>query len=84
MLSFKFNVALLAMFHYHLGLDMHLEAVVGLAASFTDTYDLNQICIMLCADHGPCVSGAHNTIVTGKGRKGPSFQPCLRYTMAMR
>ncbi|KAL3578670.1 hypothetical protein D5086_020174 [Populus alba] len=48
----ELNVALLALFHYHLGFNMHLEAVVGLAASFTDTYDLNQICIMLCADHG--------------------------------
>jgi citrate synthase len=69
MLSFKFNVALLALFHYPLGFDMHLEAIVGLAASFTDTYDLNQICIMLCADHGPCVSGAHNTIVTARAGK---------------
>ena len=34
MQSFKFNVALVALFHYHLGFDMHLEAVVGLAASF--------------------------------------------------
>ncbi|KAH8496424.1 hypothetical protein H0E87_019256 [Populus deltoides] len=65
----EFNVALLALFHYPLGFDMHLEAVVGLAASFTDTYDLNQICIMLCADHGPCVSGAHNTIVTARAGK---------------
>ncbi len=23
-----------------------------------------QTCLMLCADHGPCVSGAHSTIVT--------------------
>lgn len=30
---------------------------------------LNQICIMLCADHGPCVSGAHNTIVTARAGK---------------
>ncbi|KAE8725852.1 ATP-citrate synthase beta chain protein 1 [Hibiscus syriacus] len=28
-----------------------------------------EICIMLCADHGPCVSGAHNTIVTAKAGK---------------
>lgn len=28
-----------------------------------------QICIMLCADHGPCVSGAHNTIVTARAGK---------------
>jgi len=32
--SFKFNIALLALFHYHLGFDMHLEVVVGLTASF--------------------------------------------------
>lgn len=30
---------------------------------------LGQICIMLCADHGPCVSGAHNTIVTARAGK---------------
>ena len=24
---------------------------------------------MLCADHGPCVSGAHNTIVTARAGK---------------
>lgn len=29
----------------------------------------HQICIMLCADHGPCVSGAHNTIVTARAGK---------------
>lgn len=28
-----------------------------------------QICVMLCADHGPCVSGAHNTIVTARAGK---------------
>ncbi|KAJ4888122.1 ATP-citrate synthase beta chain protein 2 [Raphanus sativus] len=28
-----------------------------------------EICIMLCADHGPCVSGAHNTIVTPRAGK---------------
>lgn len=28
-----------------------------------------EICIMLCADHGPCVSGAHNTIVTARAGK---------------
>lgn len=22
-----------------------------------------EICILLCTDHGPCVSGAHNTII---------------------
>ncbi|KAL6561713.1 ATP-citrate synthase beta chain protein 1 [Orobanche minor] len=26
----------------------------------------SSICIMLCADHSPCVSGAHNTIVTAR------------------
>lgn len=30
---------------------------------------IGQICIMLCADHGPCVSGAHNTIVTARAGK---------------
>lgn len=34
-----------------------------------------QICIMLCADHGPCVSGAHNTIVTA--RAGKDLVSCL-------
>lgn len=28
-----------------------------------------EMCIMLCADHGPCVSGAHNTIVTSRAGK---------------
>ncbi|CAL5378966.1 unnamed protein product [Camellia sinensis] len=28
-----------------------------------------EICVMLCADHGPCVSGAHNTIVTARAGK---------------
>lgn len=28
-----------------------------------------QMCVMLCADHGPCVSGAHNTIVTARAGK---------------
>ncbi|GKC20853.1 ATP-citrate synthase beta chain protein 2 [Tanacetum coccineum] len=28
-----------------------------------------EICVMLCADHGPCVSGAHNTIVTTRAGK---------------
>ncbi|KAL2453865.1 ATP-citrate synthase beta chain protein 2 [Abeliophyllum distichum] len=28
-----------------------------------------EICIVLCADHGPCVSGAHNTIVTARAGK---------------
>jgi citrate synthase len=32
-------------------------------------------CIMLCADHGPCVSGAHNTIVTS--RAGKDLVSCL-------
>ncbi|CAL5391460.1 unnamed protein product [Camellia sinensis] len=27
------------------------------------------ICVMLCADHGPCVSGTHNTIVTARAGK---------------
>eukprot|EP00983_Pelagomonas_calceolata_P053486 1143307-Pelagomonas_calceolata.AAC.6 len=26
-------------------------------------------CVMMCADHGPCVSGAHNTIVTSRAGK---------------
>ena len=30
---------------------------------------------MLCADHGPCVSGAHNTIVTA--RAGKDLVSCL-------
>ncbi|KAH9531432.1 hypothetical protein CY35_19G037900 [Sphagnum magellanicum] len=28
-----------------------------------------EMCVMLCADHGPCVSGAHNTIVTARAGK---------------
>ena len=28
-----------------------------------------QMCIMMCADHGPAVSGAHNTIVTARAGK---------------
>lgn len=36
---------------------------------FISTCYLGQICIMLCADHGPCVSGAHNTIVTARAGK---------------
>ncbi|KAG9143949.1 hypothetical protein Leryth_022968 [Lithospermum erythrorhizon] len=28
-----------------------------------------EMCIMLCADHGPCVSGAHNSIVTARAGK---------------
>ncbi|KAF3597290.1 hypothetical protein DY000_02025797 [Brassica cretica] len=28
-----------------------------------------EICVMMCADHGPCVSGAHNTIVTERSGK---------------
>ncbi|KDD72540.1 hypothetical protein H632_c3215p1 [Helicosporidium sp. ATCC 50920] len=27
------------------------------------------MCVILCADHGPCVSGAHNTIVTARAGK---------------
>ncbi|XLU35486.1 hypothetical protein S245_071552, partial [Arachis hypogaea] len=28
-----------------------------------------EICIILCANHGPCVSGVHNAIVTASARK---------------
>jgi ATP citrate (pro-S)-lyase len=28
-----------------------------------------EMCVMMCADHGPCVSGAHNTIVTARAGK---------------
>jgi len=28
-----------------------------------------ELCIMMCADHGPCVSGAHNTIVASRAGK---------------
>lgn len=34
-----------------------------------------EICIMLCADHGPAVSGAHNSIVTA--RAGKDLVSCL-------
>ena len=37
--------------------------------SLTEPCGFGQICIMLCADHGPCVSGAHNTIVTARAGK---------------
>lgn len=33
------------------------------------------MCIILCADHGPCVSGAHNAIVTS--RAGKDLVSCL-------
>ena len=33
------------------------------------------MCVVLCADHGPCVSGAHNTIVTA--RAGKDIISCL-------
>ncbi|KAM3289177.1 ATP-citrate synthase beta chain protein 2 isoform X1 [Capsicum chacoense] len=34
-----------------------------------------EICVLLCADHGPCVSGAHNSIVTA--RAGKDLVSCL-------
>eukprot|EP00898_Chlorokybus_atmophyticus_P001295 jgi/Chlat1/2166/Chrsp17S00189 len=34
-----------------------------------------ELCLMLCADHGPCVSGAHNSIVTA--RAGKDIVSCL-------
>ncbi|KAH0676610.1 hypothetical protein KY285_024411 [Solanum tuberosum] len=34
-----------------------------------------EICIMMCADHGPCASGAHNSIVTA--RAGKDLISCL-------
>lgn len=34
-----------------------------------------EMCLMLCADHGPAVSGAHNTIVTS--RAGKDLVSCL-------
>jgi ATP citrate (pro-S)-lyase len=34
-----------------------------------------EMCVVLCADHGPCVSGAHNTIVTA--RAGKDLISCL-------
>jgi ATP citrate (pro-S)-lyase len=34
-----------------------------------------EMCVILCADHGPCVSGAHNTIVTS--RAGKDLISCL-------
>lgn len=37
--------------------------------SVADIYHIGQICVMLCADHGPCVSGAHNSIVTARAGK---------------
>jgi ATP citrate (pro-S)-lyase len=34
-----------------------------------------EMCVVLCADHGPCVSGAHNAIVTA--RAGKDLVSCL-------
>eukprot|EP00270_Netrium_digitus_P002348 TRINITY_DN12682_c0_g1_i1.p1 TRINITY_DN12682_c0_g1~~TRINITY_DN12682_c0_g1_i1.p1 ORF type:complete len:609 (-),score=165.79 TRINITY_DN12682_c0_g1_i1:224-2050(-) len=34
-----------------------------------------EMCVVLCADHGPCVSGAHNSIVTS--RAGKDLVSCL-------
>ena len=34
-----------------------------------------EMCLVLCADHGPCVSGAHNSIVTS--RAGKDIISCL-------
>ncbi|WMV31330.1 hypothetical protein MTR67_024715 [Solanum verrucosum] len=34
-----------------------------------------EICIMMCADHGPCASGAHNSIATA--RAGKDLISCL-------
>jgi len=34
-----------------------------------------ELCIIICADHGPCVSGAHNAIVTS--RAGKDITSCL-------
>lgn len=34
-----------------------------------------EMCLVLCADHGPCVSGAHNAIVTS--RAGKDLISCL-------
>lgn len=34
-----------------------------------------EMCLMMCADHGPCVSGAHNAIVTS--RAGKDIVSCL-------
>lgn len=40
-----------------------------IAVLFLIYVTIPQICVMLCADHGPCVSGAHNTIVTARAGK---------------
>ncbi|KAK9084361.1 hypothetical protein Scep_030832 [Stephania cephalantha] len=34
-----------------------------------------EMCIILCADHGPCISGAHNAIITA--RAGKDLVSCL-------
>lgn len=34
-----------------------------------------EMCILICADHGPCVSGAHNAIITS--RAGKDLVSCL-------
>lgn len=47
-----------------------LKAATLISFSFLiNALKFGQICIMLCADHGPCVSGAHNTIVTARAGK---------------
>ncbi|KAL4394530.1 hypothetical protein AHAS_Ahas02G0161200 [Arachis hypogaea] len=45
------------------------------ATFFTIALNLLEICIIMCADHGPCVSGAHNAIVTA--RAGKDLVSCL-------
>jgi len=37
-----------------------------------------EMAIVLCADHGPCVSGAHNTIVTVRGERRGAPRPAPR------
>ncbi|KAL0685822.1 hypothetical protein Bca4012_052670 [Brassica carinata] len=44
-----------------------VRAPTNIISTISD--DRDTICIMLCADHGPCVSGAHNTIVTARAGK---------------
>ncbi|KAK7854361.1 atp-citrate synthase beta chain protein 1 [Quercus suber] len=44
-------------------------AGVPMSSIVEQGYGVGDICIMLCADHGPCVSGAHNTIVTARAGK---------------
>ncbi len=49
--------------HVHVHVSVCLLRLPDYACKFLE------ICLMVCADHGPAVSGAHNTIVTARAGK---------------